>query len=179
MSGLVMTKIGGSLPPCGGGTGRGALLMPHDEVGRRQRGAAKRLRRELTDAERKLWHVLRAHRFETVGFRRQMPIGPYIVDFVAHRMRLIVEVDGGQHFTTEGADVDRVRDGWLTARGYRVLRFSNLDVLQNIDGVATTIAAALPPSQPSPARGEGLEPGVSPARHRKRRRGGEPGGLSS
>ncbi len=132
--------------------------MPHDMITRRQRGTAKRLRRDLTDAERALWHVLRAHRFEGIGFRRQMPIGPYIVDFVAHRMRLVVEVDGGQHHTAERVEADRKRDEWLNGRGYRVLRFSNLDVLENIDGVADAIAAALPPSQPSPARGEGLEP---------------------
>ena len=132
--------------------------MPHDEVPRRQRGTAKRLRRDLTDAERALWHVLRAHRFEGVGFRRQMPIGPYIVDFVAHRMRLVIEVDGGQHLTAEGQEADRTRDEWLAGRGYRVLRFSNLDVLQNVDGVADAIDAALPPSQPSPARGEGYAP---------------------
>ncbi len=135
--------------------------MPHDDVLRRQRGAAKRLRRDLTDAERALWEVLRAHRFEGVGFRRQMPIGRYIVDFVAHRMRLVVEIDGGQHYAAEGSARDHERDNWLAGRGYRVLRFSNLDVLENIDGVADAIAAALPPSQPSPARGEGYEPAAT------------------
>jgi very-short-patch-repair endonuclease len=148
----------GPLPPCGGGTGRGGLPMPHHNVSRRGRGTAKRLRRNLTDAERALWHVIRAHRFEGVGFRRQMPIGPYVVDFVAHRMRLVIEVDGGQHHVPDGLEADRIRDEWLAGRGYRVLRFSNLDVLQNLDGVAATITAALPPSQPSPARGEGYEP---------------------
>ena len=118
--------------------------MPHDAVPRRQRGAAKKLRRDLTDAERKLWHALRGHRFEGVGFRRQMPMGPYIVDFVAHRMRLIVEVDGGQHMTESHAARDRVRDDWLGNRGYIVLRFPNNEVLENIDGVADAIARALP-----------------------------------
>jgi very-short-patch-repair endonuclease len=118
--------------------------MPHDVVSRRQRGTAKRLRRDLTDAERKLWYVLRGHRFEGVGFRRQMPIGPYIVDFVAHRMRLIVEVDGGQHAAGAHASRDHVRDDWLGGRGYTVLRFPNNDVLGNMDGVADAIARALP-----------------------------------
>ncbi len=186
MSGLVLIATEGPLPPCGGGIGRGALHnargalpMPHDDVSRRQRGAAKRLRRDLTDAERALWHVLRAQRFEGVGFRRQMPIGPYIVDFIAHRMRLAVEVDGGQHHTPEGQVADEIRDAWLSARGYRVLRFSNHDVLDNIDGVADAIAAALPPSQPSPARGEGLVPVAPPVFRRKSRRRGTSGGLSS
>ena len=118
--------------------------MPHDDVLRRQRGTAKKLRRDLTDAERKLWYVLRAHRFDGVGFRRQMPIGPYIVDFVAHRMRVIVEVDGGQHAAEAIAVHDQRRDDWLASRGYKVLRFPNNEVLTNIDGVAGTIAKALP-----------------------------------
>jgi very-short-patch-repair endonuclease len=117
--------------------------MPHDNVVRRQRGTAKRLRRELTDAERKLWHVLCAHRFEGVGFRRQMPMGPYIADFVAHRMRLIVEVDGGQHDSGPSITRDQWRDEWFANRGYTVLRFPNHEVLGNIDGVADTISKAL------------------------------------
>ena len=179
MSGTAMISLEGPLPPCGGGTGRGAPPMPHDDVSRRQRGTAKRLRRDLTDAERALWDVLRAHRFEGVGFRRQMPIGPYIVDFVAHRMRLVIEVDGGQHYATDGLEKDRTRDAWLAERGYRVLRFSNLDVLENTDGVADAIAAALPPSQPSPARGEGYAPAATPRSNRKSRKRGSSGGLSS
>jgi very-short-patch-repair endonuclease len=118
--------------------------MPHDDGLRRQLGTAKKLRRDLTDAERKLWHVLRAHRFEGVGFRRQMPMGPYIADFVAHRMRVIVEVDGGQHATEPLMAGDQRRDDWFASRGYTVLRFPNDEVLGNIDGVADTIARALP-----------------------------------
>jgi very-short-patch-repair endonuclease len=112
----------------------------------------------MTDAERKLWYALRAHRLENLGFRRQMPMGPYIVDFVSHRMRLVIEVDGGQHGFAGQQRRDTVRDAWLASRGYRVLRFWNNEVLTNLDGVLTTILAALPPSQPSPARGEGYEP---------------------
>ncbi len=179
MSGLALTSLERPLPPCGGGPGRGALPMPHDKVSRRPRGTAKRLRRDLTDAERALWHVLRAHRFESLGFRRQMPIGPYVVDFVAHCMRLVIEVDGGQHQIDERLEADRARDEWLGGRGYRVLRFSNLDVLENIDGVATAIAAALPPSQPSPARGEGYESAAPSGSRRKARRRVIAGGLSS
>jgi very-short-patch-repair endonuclease len=132
--------------------------MPHERTSNRQRGSAKRLRREMTDAERKLWRALRAHRFEQIAFRRQMPMGPYIVDFVSHRMRLVVEVDGGQHGFAGRQKHDTVRDTWLASRGYRVLRFWNNEVLTNLDGVLTAILAALPPSQPSPASGEGYEP---------------------
>ncbi len=137
--------------------------MPHESTPKRLRGSAKRLRRDMTDAERKLWHALRAHQFENLGFRRQMPMGPYIVDFVSHRMRVIVEVDGGQHTFPSQRRHDETRDVWLKRRGYHVVRFWNNDILTNIEGVLTAIVEALPPSQPSPARGEGYEIAV-PAR---------------
>jgi very-short-patch-repair endonuclease len=130
--------------------------MPHEEVSRLNRGAAKRLRSNMTDAEHRLWHLLRAHRFGGVGFRRQAPMGRYVVDFVSHRLQLVIEVDGGQHARSSVKAHDRVRDQWLGARGYRVLRFTNVDVLRNLEGVADRIANEIPPSQPSPARGEGL-----------------------
>jgi very-short-patch-repair endonuclease len=135
--------------------------MPHESTPRRQRGSAKRLRREMTDAERKLWRALRAHRFESIGFRRQMPMGPFIVDFVSHRMRLVIEVDGGQHGFAGQQRRDTARDAWLALRGCRVMRFWNNEILTNLDGILTTILAALPPSQPSPARGEGYEPAAT------------------
>jgi very-short-patch-repair endonuclease len=118
--------------------------MPHGEVSGRQRSAAKKLRRDLTDAERKLWYLLRSRRFEGVTFRRQVPVGPYIVDFAAHRLRLIVEVDGGQHLLPKNLMKDRVRDEWLRGRGYKVLRFSNEDVLTNLDAVVRALVTALP-----------------------------------
>lgn len=130
------------------GAERGVSAMPHEDVRRRQRGTVKRLRRTLSDAERVLWEVLHGDRFEGVGFRRQMPIGPYIVGFVAHRMRLVIEVDGGQPLTPEGHAADAIRDVWLAGRGYRVLRVSDHDVLANIDAVADAIAAALPAAEP-------------------------------
>ena len=96
---------------------------------------ARRLRRESTEAEQKLWYRLRARALTDCKFVRQEPIGPYTVDFVCRERRLVIEVDGGQHATDPR---DEVRDRWLNARGYRVLRFWN-----NEEGVLETIAAAL------------------------------------
>jgi very-short-patch-repair endonuclease len=101
---------------------------------------ARRLRRDSTDAERKLWHQLRSRSLLGFKFARQEPIGPYVVDFICREERLIVELDGGQHADSKS---DVVRDQWLAEHRYRVLRFWNNDVMSNIDGVLETIAAAL------------------------------------
>ena len=118
---------------------------------------AKALRGNQTDAEQRLWYHLRAHRFMGLKFKRQKPIGRYIVDFVCMEHRLIIELDGGQH--AEQATYDRQRDAWLHGEGYRVLRFWNNDVLQELEGVLERIRGALflvPSPQPSPrTRGEG------------------------
>ncbi len=115
---------------------------------------AKRLRTDSTDVERLLWSRLRAHRLLGWKFKRQQPIGRYIVDFVCFDAKLVIELDGGQHADT--SDTDATRDAWLDCQGLRVLRFWNNDVLSNLDGVLATIAAHLPPSPlPSPTRGEG------------------------
>ena len=116
---------------------------------------AKRMRREPTEAEAKLWSMLRGQRLGGLKFKRQEQLGDYIVDFVCFSARLIVEADGSQHAESTG---DAVRDGWLEAEGFRVLRFWNNDILGNPEGVARVILdAALPPlPNPSPTRGEGL-----------------------
>jgi very-short-patch-repair endonuclease len=122
---------------------------------------AQRLRSEMTDAERKLWSVLRNRQLEGAKFRRQQPIGPFIADFVCQERRLIVEADGGQH--AESAADDR-RSAFLESKGYRVLRLWNNDILNNLDGVAEVIVIALStphpaqaaPESPSPSRGEGI-----------------------
>ena len=114
---------------------------------------ARRLRREMTDAERAMWLLLREG-FPELHFRRQVPIRHYIADFVCHRARLVIEVDGGQH----GEEVDAERTALIEAEGYRVLRFWNHDVIGNPDGVWTLIAAALRGRHPTPTpphRGEG------------------------
>jgi adenine-specific DNA-methyltransferase len=104
---------------------------------------ARRLRRQLTDAERALWASLRNGQLQGVKFRRQQPIGPYIVDFISLKRRLILEIDGGQHNKREGKREDRERTEWLQAKGYRVLRFWNNDVLTNMEGVLEKILDAL------------------------------------
>jgi len=122
------------------------------------RTRARDLRRNLTDAERIVWYGERAHRLNGISFRRQAPIGPYIVDFVSHAANLVVEIDGGQHFSDEHEKRDARRDRFLTSKGYRVLRFSNLDVISNRNGVLERIAEAAQaaaPSPPSPASGGG------------------------
>lgn len=115
----------------------------------------------MTDAERKIWFALRAHRLGDAGFRRQTPIGPYVVDFVCHRHAVVVEIDGGQHVEGSQREHDLRRDAFLRSKGYRVLRFSNLDVLTNLPGVLETIVTSLgtAPSLPSPASGGGGERG--------------------
>ena len=97
----------------------------------------------MTDAERKLWRELRAN-FSAQRFRRQVPLGLYTADFASHAAKLIIEVDGGQH--AGAGDHDERRTAFLTAEGYRVLRFWNNDVLGNIDGVLTRISRELPAS---------------------------------
>ncbi|MCL4674170.1 MAG: DUF559 domain-containing protein [Sphingomonadaceae bacterium] len=114
------------------------------------------MRREPTEAERRLWSVLRGGRLAGWKFKRQEQLGNYVVDYVCFGARLIVEADGSQH--CENA-VDARRDAGLRAQGFRVLRFWNNDILANPEGVATAILAALeiPRPNPSPVKGEGLD----------------------
>jgi type I restriction enzyme M protein len=93
------------------------------------------LRGRATEAERLLWRLLRSRQFLDLKFRRQHPIGPYIVDFYCAHRRLAVELDGGQHFTLEGQAYDRRRTAYLARRGIRVLRFTNRELFENTDGV--------------------------------------------
>ena len=96
----------------------------------------RRLRRQMTDAEAKLWYFLRDRRFVRFKFVRQAPMGPYVVDFLCRETKLVIELDGGQH--AESAR-DAVRDAYITKQGYRVLRFWNSDVFSNREGVLTLI----------------------------------------
>lgn len=110
-----------------------------------QRPCAKTLRQNMTDAERVLWRHLRAHRLLGQKFRRQQPIGPYIVDFVHFGARLIVEADGGQH---HGCERDAVRDRWLEQQGFRVLRFWNNDILREPEAVLARVLEMLEQTSP-------------------------------
>lgn len=100
---------------------------------------ARKLRNNLTDAESRLWYVLRLNNIG-VKFRRQVQIGNYIVDFVCFEKKLVLEIDGGQH---ANSPQDKQRDKWLESQGFKVLRFWNNEVLENRDGVVEKIIASL------------------------------------
>jgi very-short-patch-repair endonuclease len=146
--------------------------MPHVAVSPRQRGRAKNLRRAMTRAETLLWRYLKAHHVEGLGFRRQVPMGAYIADFVCHGARFVVELDGESHDFEASQRRDRVRDGWFESQGYVVLRYTNDEVLRNLAGVVENIretaaarASGLPPSLALPYKGGGntSEAALSPS----------------
>ncbi|WP_336970338.1 endonuclease domain-containing protein [Sphingobium aromaticiconvertens] len=112
---------------------------------------ARELRYNATAAERALWQAISARKISGTRFNRQVPIGPFICDFVARSIRLVIEVDGGQQNET----VDAARTSYLESQGYRVIRFWNNDVLGNLNGVVAEIArviADMPPPNPSRER---------------------------
>jgi very-short-patch-repair endonuclease len=104
---------------------------------------ARSLRRAMTDAEKKLWWHLRRLPIETTHFRRQATIGPYFADFACHQHRLVIEIDGGQHNEARRIASDETRTAYLNSLGYRVLRFWNNEVLNEIDSVMSVIYEAL------------------------------------
>ncbi|MGY6709446.1 MAG: endonuclease domain-containing protein [Rhizobiaceae bacterium] len=112
--------------------------MPHQDVPPEKRGFARAMRRRPTEAEDRLWHELRGRRLDGLKFRRQVPVGPYVVDFLCAEARLAVEVDGSQH-ADSAHDEKRRRE--LERRGMRVLRFWNDEVLREMDSVCATIIA--------------------------------------
>ncbi|WP_304170996.1 endonuclease domain-containing protein [Phenylobacterium aquaticum] len=125
----------------------------------RASGLSKRSRRVPTRAEAKLWKGLRRLEIQDTHFRRQAPIGTYVVDFICHSARLIIEVDGGVHALDQVALRDFERETWLKGRGYRVLRVSNDEVMSDITSVLERIVAALSADTPTPTpprKGEGL-----------------------
>ncbi len=113
---------------------------------------AKQLRRELTKEEKRLWHLLRSRRFADYKFRRQHPVGNYILDFACCGARLAIELDGGQH--DENQEYDHQRSGWLNQKGWHVIRFWNNELWNNEEAVLETILetlqALLPSPRPSP-----------------------------
>lgn len=110
---------------------------------------AKTLRKNPTPAEAAMWRLLFPFRTGSFHFRKQAPIGPYCVDFACHHARLVIEVDGDTHATAQGIRSDARRDTFLVAEGYRVLRFTNADVLGNPEGVLAKIASELATAQPN------------------------------
>ncbi len=111
---------------------------------------ARRLRKNMTDAEQALWFRLRRKQLNGRIFYRQKNIGNYIVDFYCPGVKLVVELDGGQHYSVEGSAQGRMRDKYLANLGLRVLRFSDLDVLKNMDAVLSVLYehTKIPPDPP-------------------------------
>ena len=128
-------------------------------------GRARTLRQNMADAERRVWQILRSHKMNGYRFRRQVPIGRYIADFVCHEARLIVEIDGGQHDRSSPQEAER--SGFMQNEGYRILRFWNTEVLANLDGVHEAIVEELrriTPTQTLPHQGGGpLSPDEQPS----------------
>ncbi len=109
---------------------------------------SRQLRENMTDAERQLWAKIRVKQLKGHQFYRQKPIGDYIVDFFCPRAKLAIEIDGSHHLVGETIEYDRIRDDYLSSLGLRVLRFSNTDVLTNIEGVAKRIEEKIPLNPP-------------------------------
>jgi very-short-patch-repair endonuclease len=126
------------------------------EFRKRPTRRAQDLRQSLTPAERKLWTYLSRRQVAGTKFSRQMPIGPFICDFVSRSARLVVELDGGQHDENEGRD--RKRTAYIEGMGYRVMRFWNNEVLKAIESVVSRIEFRLrnfpPPAPPASGRGD-------------------------
>ena len=130
----------------------GAIILPNVN--------ARALRKRLTPQEAKLWMKLRELKPIGFHFRRQAPIGRYIVDFVSFSARIVIEVDGGQHGLPEGVKSDQERDSFLRSQGFSVLRYWNSDIDQNLEGVIENVLAASKTPTPAqcadpPHKGEG------------------------
>jgi very-short-patch-repair endonuclease len=136
---MMATRAEISLPLKGGGSGRGSAKSRFSRT-RAKTQAARRLRVQTTAAEKALWQILRSAQIGGLAFRRQHPLGDYVLDFYCPAIRLAVEVDGGQHNQAPGREHDLRRMQWLRSKGVNVLRFWNNDVLVNLQGVATEIA---------------------------------------
>lgn len=136
--------------------------MPHAKVSPRQRSHARTLRQTMTPAETLLWGHIKAIRIDGLGFRRQIPLQDYIADFVCMSAKLAVELDGESHEFDEQRLHDRCRDSFFQAQGFQVLRFTNDEVMSNLEGVVDMIrqtagglARGLPPSPALPHKGGG------------------------
>jgi len=124
---------------------RGFMLLPYNE---NLKQYSQQLRKSVTDAERHLWAKIRMKQLKGYQFYRQKPIGDYIVDFFSPRAKLVIEVDGSQHFSDEMAEYDRIRDEYLGSLGLRVLRFTNTDILTHIENVVESIEGEIAGGNP-------------------------------
>ena len=104
---------------------------------------SRTLRRNMTDAEKLLWSKIRGKQLKGLQFYRQKIIGNYIADFYCPKTRLVIEIDGGQHYSSEGKEKDRVRDEYMTRAGITVLRFSDIEVLENLESVLEKLWSGL------------------------------------
>jgi very-short-patch-repair endonuclease len=136
--------------------------MPHAFVSEQQRHRAKRLRTTMTRAETLLWRYIKAGRIDGLSFRRQVPMRKYIADFVCHSRWLIVELDGESHDFESRIQQDEERDAWFASQGYTIVRFTNQEVLANLNGVvegireaASSRVGSTPPSLSLPHMGGG------------------------
>ena len=116
---------------------------------RKLRDRARELRRNLTPAERLLWQALRRRQFLGIKFHRQIPIGPYIVDFCAFHPKIVIEIDGHSHYNPENRKTDLKRDRFLKNLGFTVFRFTNPEVLHNLEGVLEFLRGKIYPLLPS------------------------------
>ena len=105
------------------------------EYNRGLKTSSQRLRKQMTDAEKLFWSKVRRGQIDGLHFYRQKPIGQYIVDFYCPKAKIVIEIDGGQHYEVKGEAVDRIRDTYFRSQGLRILRFTNLEILKNIKGV--------------------------------------------
>ncbi len=103
------------------------------------KSASRELRKNMTEAEKMLWSKIRGKQINDMQFYRQKTIGNYIVDYYYPKAKLVTEVDGGQHYEKEGTEKDKARDEYLRSLGLKVLRFTNIEVLKNIEGVVEKI----------------------------------------
>lgn len=129
--------------------------MPEFYVDQKTRKNAQRLRKNLTEAEKKLWFQISKRQIDGLKFRRQYPVPPYIVDFVCLERSLIIEIDGGQHDMNKKKDEKRTQH--LKQEGFEVIRFWNNEVMGNIDGVLTVICEHLSTPTPTLPRKRGRE----------------------
>jgi very-short-patch-repair endonuclease len=132
--------------------------MPHTPPPPKNRPRAKAMRRRMTDAELKFWNAVRAHRLMGMGFRRQVPIGPYIVDFACPSHKLIVEIDGSQHGDEDVLRNDAVRTRFLEENGWTILRFANADALTDLENVCLHVITVAGLARPAQIQHEGAHP---------------------
>ena len=108
---------------------------------------ARNLRKNSTIQERRLWNLLKNRQFHNLKFKRQQPIGDYIVDFICKEAKIIIEIDGGQHNEPENIEYDKTRTEYLNTLGYKVIRFWNNEIYENIEGVVLRLREEINPHQ--------------------------------